>query len=222
MTSTYRRLHLLVEGETEETIVVNMVRPHFEKLGWNVTYSVLVTRRPLAGPASRGGVSTWAKLWRELSLLLRDSSITVLTTIVDYYGFPSDAPGMATRPNGAASARVAHVEACLRTAVGDTRFVPHLVLHETESWVFAAPRQLANLAGKPALGEYLYKETARAGGPELVNDGPSTAPSKRIRARWPSYSKTSDGPLAITKLGLRALRSQCPHLDQWLRCIEEC
>jgi hypothetical protein len=35
-----------------------------------------------------------------LQLLLRDSSTTVLTTMLDYYAFPGDAPGMADRPHG--------------------------------------------------------------------------------------------------------------------------
>lgn len=225
MTSAYRRIHFLVEGTTEETIVRDVLAPHFEDRGWHATFSIVITRRALTGPANKGGVGNWAMLRQELANLLLDSSITVLTTVVDYYGFPADAPGMSTRPNGAALKRVAHVEDSLLVAIGDDRFVPHLVLHETESWVFAAPKQLAELAGKPAVGEYLYREAARAGGPELgpelVNDGPSTAPSKRIQAQWPSYSKTSDGPLAIADLGLTALRGQCPHLDRWLRRLEQ-
>lgn len=221
MTGSYRRMHFLVEGQTEETIVGDLIAPHFEGCGWHVTLSILVTRRPLAGPASRGGLSSWAKLKRELHLLLRDSGLSVLTTVIDYYGFPADAPGMSTRPHGPALARVAHVEAALHNEIDDARFIPHLVLHETEAWVFAAADHLAVLAGRPALATRLEDDATQAGGPELINDGPSTAPSKRIRAYWPSFSKTSDGPIAISELGLAALRSRCPHMDRWLRQLAD-
>jgi Domain of unknown function (DUF4276) len=59
-----------------------------------------------------------------------------------------------------------------------------------------------------------------AGGPELVNDGPDTAPSKRILKAYPTYRKVVDGPDAIELLGLGALRTVCPHLDAWLKRLE--
>ena len=57
-------------------------------------------------------------------------------------------------------------------------------------------------------------------GPELVNDGVDTAPSKRILNAYPQYAKTIDGPLVIAEAGLDAIRSTCPHADDWLRELE--
>jgi hypothetical protein len=37
---------------------------------------------------------------------------------------------------------VEHVETAWAAAVGDRRFVPHLVLHEFETWVYADPSKL--------------------------------------------------------------------------------
>jgi hypothetical protein len=129
---------------------------------------------------------------------------------------------MSTRPNGGVYARVAHVEEQLRLAIGESRFVPNPVLHETEAWVFAATQQLGELLGDAALATALARHVTNAGdNPELVNDGPATAPSKRLLAAYPAYNKTQDGPLAIAELGLDALRSQCPHLDEWLRHLCE-
>jgi hypothetical protein len=215
-----RRIHLLVEGQTEETVVLDLFQPYLEANGWSVSRSILLTNRPAAAPAHRGGVSTWSKLEAEIRKLLYDSSLDVVTTLLDYYGFPAGAPGMADRPAGDAVARVEHVERSLALAVGDRRFVPHLTLHETEAWVFAAAEQLAELLDTAALGRKLRAESAAAGGPEMVNDGPSTAPSKRLRLHCPGYTKPVDGPLAIGELGLGELRRQCPHLDAWLTRLE--
>lgn len=166
-------------------------------------------------------MTSWPKLEREIRRLLRDSGLDVLTTIVDYYGLPDDVPGMATRPNGNdAHARVGQVEAALARAIGDPRFVPHLTMHEVESWVFAAAEQLADLYQEPALLDRLLADVDAVGGPELVNDGPTTAPSKRLLKYRPDYLKTTDGPLAVSELGLDSLRRGCPHLDAWLRDLE--
>lgn len=196
-----------------------VLRPHLESLGWVTSLSLVKTKRPAVGPAHRGGVTTWAQVERDVRLLLNDSSIDVLTTVLDYYAFPDECPGMATRPAGDAYARVEHGERCLAQAVGDRRFRPNLVLHELEAWVFAAADELALLHG-PDLANRLKRDVAIAGGPELVDDGPTTAPSKRLLDYCPTYLKTSDGPAAVEELGLARLRAACPHLDAWLRTFE--
>lgn len=216
MADGVRRLHLLVEGQTEETVVREVLEPFLRSRGFSVSFSILVTRRPAGHAWDRGGVTSWSKLAGDVRRLLRDSRLDILTTMIDYYGFPVDAPGMADRPDGCAPQRVRHVESAVATAVGDPRFVPHLVLHELEAWVFAAADQLAHLRGEPALAAALHDEIAAAGGVELINDGPQTAPSKRLARHCPDYVKTLDGPLAIADLGVSDLRQRCPHMAGWL------
>ncbi|WP_367132192.1 DUF4276 family protein [Saccharothrix sp. HUAS TT1] len=114
---------------------------------------------------------------------------------------------------------MAHVERRLAEEVGDRRFRPNLVVHELEAWVFAAADELGQFLG-PELADRLRGDVRAAGGPESVNDGPATAPSKRLLAYCPGYVKTLDGPLAIQALGLVRLRAVCPHLDAWLRTFE--
>lgn len=219
MTGTYRRLHLLVEGQTEETVVNRVLKPHLESVGWTVTISLVKTKRPAGGPSHKGGISTWKQVETDVRLLLGDSSLTVLTTLFDYYGLPADFPGMRDRPAGDAYARVVHVEQAFAAEINDRRFQPHLALHELEAWVFAAADELGMLHG-PEIAERLRADEVLAGGPELVNDAPATAPSKRILRYCPGYAKTSDGPMAIEELGLSRLRDRCPHLDAWLRSLE--
>ncbi|UJW34276.1 DUF4276 family protein [Saccharothrix sp. AJ9571] len=123
---------------------------------------------------------------------------------------------MADRPTGSAADRVRHVERALAARIGDHRFIPNLILQETETWVFAAGDELAELRGTPELAERLRADTAAAGGAELVNDSPETAPSKRLIAYCGGYAKVVEGPLAIEDLGLERLTQRCPHFAQWL------
>jgi len=220
MAEKLRRLHILVEGQTEETIARDVLEPYLSSFGWSISRSIVKTKRPASGPTHKGGVTGWRQLDREISLLLHDSSLDVLTTLLDYYAFPAEAPGMASRPNGSASERVEHVEQALAKHFDDGRFLPHLVLHEIETWVFAASEQLGWLFNDEGITSMLQADVTAAGGPEGINDHPDTAPSKRLARYCISYVKTQDGPLAVSDLGVGRLREQCPHLDSWLRRLE--
>ncbi|WP_283136902.1 DUF4276 family protein [Rhizohabitans arisaemae] len=214
------RLHILCEGQTEETVVREIIAPYFAVGDIHVTWSIHKTKRPAGGCAYKGGLGTWGRLLPEIRLLLRDSSITLLTTLFDYYGLPGDVPGMATRPHGTPYDRVAHVERSMAEAVGDRRFAPHLVLHEIETWVLLGHDALAELTGDDGLAEAMRLIVSTAHGAELVNDGITTAPSKRILNLCPRYRKTSDGPLVISEVGIDDIRKACPHADGWFTMVQ--
>ncbi len=57
---------------------------------------------------------------------------------------------------------------------------------------------------------------------EHIDDGPMTAPSKRIIELIPAYegSKPSAGPDIAEFIGLAAIRAACPHFDSWLTRLE--
>jgi hypothetical protein len=214
-----KRLHVLVEGQTEFIVVQDVLWPHLDQQGWNVTCSVVRTQT--TSRTYRGGATSWAKIHRDIKDVLGQTNLHALTTLFDYYAFPADAPGMSSRPSGGPHARIDHVETQLLQAVGDQRFLPNLILHELESWVFAAGAELASLRGEDDLAEVLERDCELAGGPELVNDGPSTAPSKRLERYCPTYTKKVDGPLALELLGVEQLSRRCPRFGAWLNRLGE-
>ncbi len=59
--------------------------------------------------------------------------------------------------------------------------------------------------------------------PELINDGATTAPSKRINQFIPGYesSKVSVAPLIAQKIGLQTIREKCSHFNEWLTQLEQ-
>ncbi|WP_082032116.1 DUF4276 family protein [Nocardia vulneris] len=180
MTTSYHRLHFLVEGQSEEIVVNNVLEPYLAGRGWTVTQSIVTTRRPAGGPNHRGGMSSWSKVEREIKLLLRNSSLDVLTTLFDFYAFPLDAPGMADVPPGLAPHdRVAHVEASLAAAAADHRFVPHLILHELETWVFAAAEQVGAVEANPQLLPAIFRKPTMAHWPSPTSVSPNSAPNAR-------------------------------------------
>jgi len=59
--------------------------------------------------------------------------------------------------------------------------------------------------------------------PELINDGPHSAPSKRIIAEFPDYkrAKSVEGPQMAELIGLDVIRNKCPHFAAWLSQLEK-
>jgi len=215
-----KSVHILVEGQTEEQLVNVVLQPALIVKNVWLNPVMLKTRRAVGRPNDRGGVSRWAMIDADIQRLLGDSSAHTVTTLLDFYGIPSDTPGISDQPAGDAYARVTHVEQEISKAVKDSRFLPFLALHETEAWVLAAANELADLYGQPKLAETLNAQVRAAGGPERVNDGAHTAPSKRIMSAYPAYRKVTDGPDVISRFGLPALRDTCPHLNAWLSRLE--
>jgi hypothetical protein len=214
------RLYVLCEGQTEEAFVERVVAPYLlVNARLAVTPIVVATKRLAGGGKHRGGVTSWSQVGGDLARLLRDGDVAGVTTVIDLYGLPPDWPGLWTAPREP-RAKVDHIEKAMADAVGDRRFVPHITLHEFEALVFACAVEAGAVSGLPAVRMSLEMDVATAGGPELVNEGPSTAPSKRLLRYWPSYAKTTDGPTIVERNGLAALRVTCPHLDAWITCLE--
>jgi hypothetical protein len=215
-----KRLQLIVEGQTEETLAEQLLIPHFQNMGWIVGRPMIVkTKRVVDGPDFTGGLRTWAKIRPQINRVL-GGEFDLVTTLFDYYGLPTDTPGMAGQRHPDVHERVSRLERAIAEDIGDRRFMPYLAVHETEALVFAARRELAALLGGARLATELDRIVEAAGGPELINDAPTTAPSKRLLSLIPTYQKRLDGPLAIVETGLQAVRDQCPHFDTWLTMIE--
>ena len=139
--------------------------------------------------------------------------------LLDYYQYPKGAPGreMATPSESLNSAgRQSALMDALHAKYPDPRFHPLVVLHEIEALVLAAidAGQGNELLPEQGLAD-LRQAITRAGGPERVNDGPNTAPSKRLEEADPSYMKTVTGPLLVSEAGLTAVLERCPTFRAW-------
>jgi hypothetical protein len=68
----------------------------------------------------------------------------------------------------------------------------------------------------------LLLECSSFSSPELINQGATTAPSKRLAKIIPNYNKLKV-PLAsqvLEKIGLAKIREKCPHFNQWITQLE--
>ena len=142
----------------------------------------------------------------------------------DLYGLPSDFPGYGdARGTSDPYEKARILEAALRDNIGDWRFIPYLQLHEYEALLFSEPEQLvAQFTDRQSEINNLRAVADQAGNPELINESPDSAPSKRIIAEIPEYGgrKASAGPIVAERIGLGNLRAKCRHFSEWIDRLE--
>lgn len=217
-----KRVLILVEGQTEERFVKDVLAPAFfgRDLFFHVT--LLVTKRVKDGPNFKGGVTNFAKFRNDAQRLLNSAGGALVTTMVDYYRLPLDFPGMDSRPlHGTPIQRVTHVEnAAAKYFDSPRNFVPFLVLHEFEAWLFCSPTELPRALTEVRKQKEFEAIRAGVAGPEEINERPELAPSKRIANLFPAYKKTLHGPTTAARIGLEQIRKECPHFNSWMNKLE--
>ena len=93
--------------------------------------------------------------------------------------------------------------------------------HEFEGLLFSEVDAFADLLDLSASSmTSLYGIRAEFETPEDIDDGPDTAPSKRIMRLVPGYRKRTYGPLIAEKVGLETMRTECPRFHWWLHRLE--
>lgn len=209
------RVLVLVEGQTEETFVKEVLAPYLAPRNVYLQYTILKTRREVDRPDFRGGVVSYHQLRGDVLRLLNDTGAAAVTTMLDYYGLPRDFPGRATLPASAGYTRVAHLEAAFAADIGNRRFIPFLTLHEFEALMFSDPDTVADEF--PAVRAELHAIRDAFGSPEEINDDPDTAPSKRLNELLgDAYQKTLHGPLITMTIGIEMIRRECRHFNEWV------
>lgn len=225
------RLNLVVEGQTEQAFIREVLAPHLAGFGVFATARRVETsrsRRHLGGGTHvqvfRGGMSGWPKVRRDIERWLKEDRGARLSTMFDVYALPDDFPGQeAARAEPDPLRRVTLLEAALADAIGDPRFVPYLQLHEFEALLLSLPESLADFFEiDPAKLAPLVAAVAAFPSPEHVDDHPRTAPSKRIIELVPAYAgaKATAGPVLASRIGLPHIRRHCRHFDAWLNTLE--
>ena len=215
-----KKVLILVEGQTEETVVRDVLSPYLSSRSTYLEPIILKTKRQKWGTAFKGGIQSFGQVRRDLLPLLGDTSAVAVTTLIDYYGLPRDFPGMDSRPTVDPCARVQHVEKAFRESIDHPRFIPHLTLHELEAWLFVDPKKCSWVFSHSEIPRKLDEIRTANGGAENIYENPETAPSKRILGLSADYQKTLHGPMAIGAIGVDAIRAACPHAGTWLRRIE--
>ena len=225
------RIFVIVEGDTEERFVNEMLVPHLDGHGIWAAASKVVTRGRRGNPKGQGGGRRYGHWKDDLSSWISSQGHLPnvwFTTMLDYYGLASCVDGFPgyreTQGQRDASDRVVKLEAAWAEDISFTRFIPYLQLHEFEALLLVNCEVFKEIfiEHQVAVDNLMAEVRGTQKAPEQINDGGTTAPSKRIIQHIPEYSarKAAAGSLAALKIGLPALRQACPHFDTWLSRLE--
>ncbi len=221
------RLHLFAEGQTEQTFASTVLTPHLANFGVYLNKPVLIAHARKKGKTHRGGGRKYEPMKNDiLRLMAQDKKPDVFfTTMIDLYAIHSDFPGLddAAKLQADPYKRVEFLENAWKADVSDDRFIPFIQLHEFEAYLLAGVEEFSRFyidAAKQI--STLQKIVDSRESPELIDDGQHSAPSKRIVGEFPDYkgAKASYGPQIAQRIGVKRIRSKCPHFDRWITGLE--
>lgn len=213
------RLYLLVEGQTEETFVRELLTPHYARVALFITPIIVST-----SPGHKGGITNYDKVKPQISRLCKQDRQASVSTLFDLYGLPGNFPGkneVGFPVNGTGEQKADFLEDRLAGDVNEPNFIPYFMVHEFEALLFVKPEEFGDWTDSQNVVDALTAIARAHETPEQINDSPQTAPSKQILRLMRGYEKTFHGPLIAAGIGLDALRRACPHFNNWLLRLEQ-
>jgi hypothetical protein len=216
-----KKVLVLVEGQTEEGFIKRVLSPYLAQKEIYLTPTIIKTKREVRGPDHKGGVNSYKQVKRDLLPLLNDTSVDIITTMIDYYSLPSDFPGYNQRPDSTCYARVDYMENQFSIDISRTKFLPYLQLHEFEALVFASEYNLPiAFIDVPNKIRQVISINNSFSSPEEINENPNFAPSKRLKNIFPEYQKVFHSQLILSNTNIEDLRAKCSHFNSWLSKLE--
>ena len=212
------RVRILVEGQTEETFVNEILSPHLNHMG--IYPHAFLFRK-------KGGSFAYQRARKEILNSLKEDNSLVCTTMVDFYGLPRDWPGKKEsqscrnyqdKAQNVEQALSEDIVAQMGNSWNPAQFIPYVQMHEFEALLFSDTSILA--ASNSRISSQLKNVLQSFSCPEEIDDNYNTCPSRRIKQHIANYVKTVDGIIAARKIGLPRMRQECPHFNEWIAKLE--
>ncbi|BBM88631.1 hypothetical protein COTS27_00312 [Spirochaetota bacterium] len=226
---------IIIEGETEQRFVDEILYPYLEKNNVYVTATMVNTgNKNING---RGGDVRFNRVVKKIRKLLNDPNIYV-STMVDYYGVKE---WPAIKPNNLVSRSatpdqikdiiyqetIKEIKKTFPKPSDYQRFIPYISIHEFEMLLFSDSSKLAE--GLEVAENEITKILLQFGNnPEKINNDPTTAPSKRLdhlyATKFPNtltkFLKTTKGVTIAASIGIDVMRQKCSIFNEWITKLE--
>lgn len=221
-----KKVYIAAEGQAEANVVKKILCPYFIQKGINlIPHTIETSTDRRNGRIHKGGITTYASARNTIANCISSANASnayFASTMIDFYGLPADTPGIKnTQRFMDPYDKVRCVEEAIRSDLGADgyKFFPYIQLHELESLQFVNIDSLAFEYFDYDL-EPLRRCVAEHPNPELINNTPENAPSKRILKCIPNYDKNGAGVDCLIATGLDELRKKCEHFGEWIAWIE--
>lgn len=215
-----KRLIIICEGPTEQAFCNDILRDHFLPKG------ILLDAPTIKH--SNGGIVAWETLKKQIITHLNEGNC-IVSLFVDYYRIRDsyNFPGwMNSKSITDIYDRMRYLFEQMSLDIDinlRSRFIPYIQLHEFEGLLFSDISVFPNNFTKDEL-DFSLLETAvkSAHTPEEINNGPNTAPSKRLKRAIKGYDKIVYGSCLASDIGLKTIREKCILFNEWIEKLETC
>ena len=209
-----KRIVIVCEGSTEQEFCKAVLAPKLLNRYEQIDAPVI--------KHSNGGIVPWSSLKRQIDVHLRDKEC-IVTMLVDYYGIKDNFrfPGWEESKSIIDKVERMHfLFQKMSEEFADSvryRFIPYIQLHEFEALLFSDVSAFKKLFSDD---EVNYNELESASNafdnPEMINNSPRTAPSKRLINAVKGYEKVLCGCCIAIDIGLEKIREKCPLFNEWI------
>lgn len=215
-----KRIIVICEGPTEKEFCEKSLFPHFISKNIIIDYPLI--------KKSSGGIIKWSEIKRQIENHLKQDSAAFVTMLIDYYGlykkheFPEWENSLKEADK---NQRMDLLEKAMKQSIDEKlgyRFIPYLQLHEFEGLLF---NNLETFKSQIPANEItnvreLENVISSYPNPEMINDTPDNAPSKRLIKLIAGYRKVVYGNILAEVIGLERIRNKCPRFNVWIFKLE--
>lgn len=206
-----KRLIIIVEGQTEEEFVNQVLAPHFRTKDILSVASIKIA----TSSTSKGGFVNYQHLKNDVLKRIREKDV-IISTFVDYFRIPTSIPDYsACQSKRNVDERITCLERAIATDINFPNFIPYIQKHEFEALLFSSSLGFENLYD----GDVISKTTsviAEYQNPEDINSRPEFSPSKRLISIMGSYEKVFEGNMIALEVGINTMLEKCPRFKNWV------
>jgi len=219
--------YFIVEGQTEEEFVKEILRPYLETQQIVIQgVEQVITGKSRTGKYCKGGGKNYELYKNHLINRMKqfkNRENLYFTTMIDLYALPKRFPNSDIYKNETDKyKKVEALESAFKNDINQDNFLPYIQLHEFETLLFSDLDKFKeyyideeNIDQKISALKNDVKEYDNI---ELINDSENTAPSKRIEKFFNRYcrEKPTAGLYLSLEIGLDKMREKCQHFNEWI------
>ncbi|MCW3110090.1 MAG: hypothetical protein JWQ09_4596 [Segetibacter sp.] len=215
-----KRIIVICEGPTEKEFCEKSLFPHFISKNIIIEYPLI--------KKSSGGIIKWSEIKRQIGNHLKQDTTAYVTMLIDYYGmykkheFPEWESSLKEADK---NLRMDLLEKAMKDSIDAElryRFIPYLQLHEFEGLLFNNIETFKSQIPANEITNIKELEGILTSypNPEMINDMPETAPSKRLIKLISGYRKVVYGNILAEVIGLERIKNKCPRFNFWISKLE--
>lgn len=206
-----KRLIVIVEGQTEEEFVNQVIAPYFR------TKNILSVApiKIATSSTSKGGFVNYQHLKNDVLKRIRETDV-IVSTFVDYFRIPTSIPDYSICQNkNNVDERIACLESAIAKDINFPNFIPYIQKHEFEALLFSS-----SLGFKTLYDEDVIAATTSVieeyQNPEDINSRPELSPSNRLISIMGSYEKVFEGNMIALEVGINTMLEKCSRFRNWI------